>query len=271
MTLPQRNVGDAHKPNFGNQQPGYYYKPYTIVFNDDQRAIAVRAPEDGPGAPIVDALNLSSFRSVLLVSGGAALMDPYDAEQMRVLASEGIARFAEAHRVVVIDGGTATGVMRLLGEVRRQNGYHFPLVGVAPIGVVRYPGHEADEGEALDSGHSHFVLTDGKEFGQESATMTAMTQAIATRGSRRGLSIIINGGEISRQETYDRTLEADSAFPLLVLDGSGRFADELAAAATGVQAEDARVTDIVRRGEVRIVAMDAGPDHLFAQLALYLT
>ena len=86
-----------------------------------------------------------------------------------------------------------------------------------------------------------------------------------------GESIIINGGEISRQETYDRTLEADRAFPLLVLDGSGRFADELAAAVTGVAADDARVTDIVRRGEVRIVPMDAGPDHLFAQLALFLT
>ncbi len=262
MTLPQRQTGDL--------QPGYYYKPYSIVFSDDQRAIAVRAPERGPGAPIIDALGLGSFRSVLLVSGGAALMDPYDAEQMRVLASEGIARFAEAHRVVIIDGGTATGVMRLLGEVRRQNGYHFPLVGVAPIGVVRYPGHGPEGAEALDSGHSHFVLTDGKEFGQESAAMTTMTHAIAERGGHRGLSIIINGGEISRQETYDRTLEANGAFPLLVLDGSGRFADELAAAATGAQAQDARVTDIVRRGEVKIVSMDAGPDHLFAQLMLFL-
>ncbi len=254
-----------------DQQPGYYYQPYSIVFGDDQRAVAVRAPERGPGAPIVDALGLSSFRSALLVSGGAALMDPYDAEQMRLLASEGIARFAEAQRVAIIDGGTSTGVMRLLGEVRRHNGYHFPLVGVAPIGAVRYPGHEPAEGELLDSGHSHFVLTDGKAFGQESATMAEMTRVIAERGSRRGLSIIINGGEISRQETYDRTLEADRAFPLLVLDGSGRFADELAAAVTGVKPEDARVTDIIRQGEVKVVPMNAGADYLFAQLTLFLT
>jgi hypothetical protein len=267
MTLP-RDTGASH---FTDPPPGYYYQPYSIIFNDDQRSVAVRAPEHGPGAPIVEALGLTNFRSALLVSGGAALMDPYDTEQMRILASEGIARFAEAHRVVVIDGGTATGVMRLLGEVRRQNGYHFPLVGVAPIGAVRYPGHETGGGETLDSGHSHFVFTDGKEFGQESAAMAEITRAIAIRGNRRGLSIIINGGEISRQETYDRTLETDRAFPLLVLDGSGRFANELAAAATGIEPKDTRVTDIVRKGEVKIVPMDAGADYLFAQLTVLLT
>jgi hypothetical protein len=267
MTTP-RSTGPL---NAADPQPGYYYKPYNIIFADDQRSVAVRAPEHGPGAPIVDALGLGNFRSALLVSGGAALMDPYDAEQLRRLASEGIARFAEAHRVVIIDGGTSTGVMRLLGEVRRQNGYHFPLVGVAPIGVVSYPGHEPVDGERLDSGHSHFVFTDGKHFGQESATMAEMTRVIAGRGTRRGLSIIINGGEISRQETYDRTLESDHAFPLLVLDGSGRFADELAAAATGVKPDDKRVADIARRGEVKIVPIDAGADYLFAQLTLFLT
>ena len=133
------------------------------------------------------------------------------------------------HHINLIDGGTTAGAMLLVGVARHRRGYTFPLIGVAPDQVVGYPGHElATKVADLDGFHSHFILTAGTDFGAESETIFNVAYALTGNGDRKRLVIILNGGKIVKQEAY-RCATQEPRFPLLVLEGSGRFADELAA------------------------------------------
>src|SRR5690606_32243745 len=114
------------------------------------------------------------------------------------------------------------------------------------------------DGVALDPDHTHFVLTDGEKFGDESDVIVRLATTLAAGREAGAFGVVINGGGITTQETYDRALSPETAVPLLVFDGSGRFGDTLAAAARGVHTDDARITTILQNVDVRVVPLDFG-------------
>lgn len=197
---------------------------------------AVIAPRGGDPRPVLETLGLTTGRPGIAIMGGAASMDESSINAARVTIEDGLARFAQAHDAAIVDGGTTAGVMAMMGAARRRYGYTFPLIGVAPQALVDYPGHDIpDEQSTLDAHHSHFILTDGDEWGAESDMLAGVTRALA--GKRPALGIIINGGAIVKREAYMRAT-GRLRFPLLVLEGSGRFADELAAAVRAGGSDD---------------------------------
>ncbi|MCA9909642.1 MAG: hypothetical protein KC519_13390 [Anaerolineae bacterium] len=217
-----------------------YYEPFEINFDTDTSARAVRVPQFGDPESILGALQLKPS-PVIFIMGGAGLMDEDALQDTRTLIEEGLVRFAEERQIVVIDGGTASGIMEQIGEARKQAGATFPLLGVAPESQVAYPGHASgDKPAQLDGSHSHFVLTEGDEFGDESHTIAMLATAISLDQRQSALGIVINGGQIVRQEVFMRSASGQMTFPILVMEGSGRFADELAEAKrTGVLPSDA--------------------------------
>jgi hypothetical protein len=248
-----------------------YYQPFSITFERGKTALAVRTPPNGDVQKIIAALRVTTSRPAVFISGGAGLMQGEEMLRTRPIIEDGLVRLAEEHNVAVIDGGTDSGVMKLIGDARRARGYHFPLIGIAPIGVVNYPGYDSRHPDAaqFNSGHSHFVLVEGSEFGAESLMIAELTKAIA--GNHKALGIIINGGEITRKETYDRAVAPDLDFPLIVLEGSGRFADEVAQAKLGSDTQDIRIPEILKRSDVRVASIRDGAEKFYAQLTQYLT
>jgi len=87
----------------------------------------------------------------------------------------------------------------------------------------------------LARGHHSFVLTSGEDWGDESPFLHALARRL---GGPRPPVLLVNGGEIAMAEV-DRARASGSH--LVVLAGSGRAADALAAAArigtTGRQAD----------------------------------
>jgi hypothetical protein len=153
---------------------------------------------------------------------------------------------------VGVDGGTFSGVMRLFGEARAEAGATFPLVGVAAVGTVRLPGNEGatDDAADPDPNHTHMVLVPGHTWGAEASWITRVAGELA--GTAQSVTVLANGGEIAYSDVR-RSVRAGRA--VLVLAGSGRTANELAAALLGEPADN-RAVALVDSGLVRAVSVD---------------
>jgi hypothetical protein len=243
-------------------------KRYVIPFEDGRAAFAVQLSSRADAADAARALGFTTPRPTIYVTGGAGMMSPEDIRATQTLVERGLVRFAETYDVAVIDGGTEAGIPIMLGAARRKRRSRFPLIGIAPLELVRYGSHNADKPDAalLNTGHSHFVLTAGDEFGDESEIITQMTHVLSGEGQQPALGVLINGGKIAREEVYARTTSSELSFPLIVIEGSGRFADMLARAFFAGRTEEEDIQAIISRGRLDIVSIKAGPNQLFARL-----
>ncbi len=230
-------------------------------------ARAVRVPADAPPDAVLQALALPAEQCVLVVMGGAGNMER-DIPGLAELIQDGLARFAHERGVVIVTGGTASGVMALLGAARARIGGRFPLLGVDPDALVSYTGHLEPQVAALEPHHTHFVLTEGDRFGAESDWLAQVALTIAGE-TGRALAVIINGGEIVKQEAHARAI-GPLFMPLLVLEGSGRTADALAEARLHPGA-DALLDEIVHKADLHVFPVEAGADTFYAWLSVYFS
>lgn len=182
---------------------------------------------DGLGAGL-DALGLRRGRPVVVLVGGADGM----AEEDRTLVDGMVRRavFPLLNRLdaAVVDGGTDSGVMRVVGRARAASGGRFPLVGVVARGTVAAPGSAGGDAEVLEPFHTHVLLVPGSDWGDESPWLVDVASAIAA--GEPTVTLVVNGGAI----TYDdigRSLGAGR--PVVVVAGTGRAADDVAAASAG--------------------------------------
>lgn len=168
-----------------------------------------------------------SYPVIVLIGGGI------DQQQASVTghAIQTLAKAAEELYAVVICGGTNMGVMAEIGQIKRLNGYKFPLVGIAPEELVTWPGGPRStkfmwwgkKRWQLEPHHSHFILTPGSQFGDESPWIVDAATALSQ--GRRAVTVLINGGDVSRK---DIELSLEQGRPVIALSQTGRLADELA-------------------------------------------
>lgn len=242
------------------------YRAFTIRFDDQQAARAVLVNSRSNLREVLAALGIEPPRPVLFISGGAALMGVDDLRIVRAMVEEAIVSFAQRHNLIVIDGGTQAGVMQLLGEARQQRGATFPLIGVAPRPMIYYPNSRHHGGETpLQPGHSHFVLMERGSWGHESQMIVNLTRAISG-GVKPMLGVLINGGKVAEQDIYLATARSEPPVPVLVLDGSGRKADEVSAAVKTGETSSRIIRAIVAGGAIDLVSLYAGPAAMLAKL-----
>jgi len=173
-------------------------------------------------------LKLQGSYPVIVLIGGD--IDEHQADVTRQ-AIQTIARIAEDVHAVMICGGTNMGVMAEIGMVRWQKKYKFPLVGVAPKELVAWPGGQRDtkflwwgkQRWQLAPHYSHFMLVPGSTFGDESPWIVDAATSLSK--GRKSVTILINGGEVSRK---DIDLSLEMGRPVIALSRTGRLADELA-------------------------------------------
>jgi hypothetical protein len=194
----------------------------------DRQTICVFPTERSNLAQAISELHLKGRYPVIVLIGGE--IDASQAEVTR-RAVQTISRTAEAMNAVVICGGTDMGVMAEIGQIRSRKGYKFPLVGVTPEELVAWPGGPRStkflwwgkQRWQLESHYSHFILVPGSQFGDESPWIGDVA-TILSQG-HRSMTILINGGEVSRK---DIELSLENGRPVIALSRTGRLADELA-------------------------------------------
>jgi hypothetical protein len=176
-------------------------------------------------------------RPVLVCVGGAGGLSEQDRAALTELLRVHLIPAVDGLGVTVVDGGTDAGVMSAIGRVRAAIGGSFQLIGVAAAGTVNAPDSaERPPADAADiePNHTHIVLVPGDAWGDETPWLSAVAGSIA--GESPSATLLINGGTISFNDAL-ASLEARR--PVIVLDGSGRAADEIAGAHSGAPASDA--------------------------------
>jgi hypothetical protein len=218
----------------------------SISFGDERVATALRVGPDESPARALAALDLPPFEGIVIAHGGAAGMEPHLVDAARQFVIAGLAPLAEQRRLLIVDGGTDIGTSKLMGDAREAINGTYPLLGVVPHRVVTYPGARDDlpgfqrrqqtlvrlirffrgtVPEAirfpLNPSHTHFLLVDGDEFGDESLLLVGLLRA----SGKPGAALIINGGDMVLKEVRGHAGQGNA---LITLQGSGRVADKLA-------------------------------------------
>lgn len=238
---------------------------FIISFREGAWIPAIKTKPNADPQKIIDAFGLINPRPTLFISGGASAMSEEDIQRTRVLMDKGIVAFAEKHNITVVDGGTEAGVMDMIGHAREKNNYKFPLIGVAPIHRISYPGFVGRRTQStLQPGHSHFVLVDADDWGGESNMIVGLAKALAGKNAPI-MGILINGGQIAEREVYLATTQGENKMPLLVVDGSGRTADNISTAFKTQQTDSALIQAIIK-GDIRITSLAEGVSALTKQL-----
>ncbi|GAB3738809.1 hypothetical protein GCM10027598_67460 [Amycolatopsis oliviviridis] len=155
--------------------------------------------------------------------------------------------------ITVVDGGTDSGVMRALGLARAAVRAEFPLVGVAAEGTLADSRPPAPGSALPEPRHTHLVSVPGTKWGDESPWLSSVARVIA-----KGLpvaTLVINGGEVTLGDV-GHSLRGGT--PVVVLSGTGRAADRIAAArdpsvAFAARSPLTRVVGVGHKDELRRV------------------
>lgn len=162
-------------------------------------------------------LGIPHPKTVIVLVGGAGGIGFLDKFPMRKAVGI-VAKLAEETDSVIVDGGTQAGIMTEIGKQRKKNKYTFPLVGVIFETLIM----KEEAAEILDANHTHFLLIPGDNWGDESSWISKIATCIAE--DQKSITVLINGGDISRQDVEYSLMEKR---PTFVMRGTGRMADEI--------------------------------------------
>ena len=196
---------------------------------------------------------------MVVLNGGTAPFGSEMDERVRLLIADGLARTAAAEGLTIITGGSDAGVFSLLGNGLGDQS-SVACIGVAPAARVTWPGRAdpAPDAVPLEPHHTHFVLVDGDEWGDELGTMLRLAAAVAGLGS--SLAILAGGGDITKRELV---AHIRAGREVVVLAGSGRLADDVASAvAARGDARDPMIHEAATSDRVILLGATDGPDRL---------
>src|SRR5437762_9689962 len=235
-----------------------------ITFENGNRAVVVMAPRDASVKEILDALEIASPSAVILLFGGAAGLDQSRKAHLATLFADGVDPVAAEWSALIIDGGTQSGVMAIMGEAVARSPGTSQLLGIAPKGKITHPelsdASARTDGTPLEPNHSHFVLVESNEWGGETTKMLELARAF----NAPTVAILVNGGAIAADEALQ---SVRNGWPLLAIEDSGRFADELSAAVRdGQSAKSAKIREIARSGRVALFHVEDAAVTLKIQL-----
>jgi len=204
------------------------------------RAVVVRLSATRGADAALGELGLRTGTPTLVLVGGAGGMSAETSTQVGEVFGHLLVPFIEKNGLAVIDGGTSSGIMEIAGVARTTRRAVFPLIGVLPEALV------PERAGLLQKDHTHFLLTPGHAWGDEVTWISALATALS--GPAASLTLLVNGGEIAWR---DAAASVAAGRPVLVADGSGRTADEIARTATH-HALDPRAVELLKSHLVTI-------------------
>jgi hypothetical protein len=237
-----------------------------IRFENHNEAVVVSPQADSKAEEVAGKLDIKPYKAVVLILGDADAGDVPLIRRLTQLFGRGVARAAAEAEAVIVDGGTQAGVAGLMGLGVAGRGYKSALIGVAAADAVTYPkGPEPDGRVPLEPNHSHFVLVqDGAE-----AMRYDLVSALAGRTADGGrqppnrkdaereankvpaLALLAGGGPASTDEVLRAVRQG---LPLIVVEGSGGLADQIAAGWKQRQTlpDDPVMAEILADGEIHV-------------------
>jgi len=173
---------------------------------------------------VLDALGFRGPAAVLVLVGGAATLQNPTLDAVHGVFRNVVVPVCEELGVVVVDGGTDSGVMMLIGRAREAANATFSLLGVAAAGTVSEPGTAESPTQApLEPHHSHILLVPGDEWGDESPWIAEVASRLA--GTEPIVGLVVGGGTTTISDMQQLLMRG---IRLVALAGTGGVVDELA-------------------------------------------
>jgi hypothetical protein len=231
----------------------------TIRFANEHEALLAHVRQDTPADAIIAALKLSRPRALICLNGGTAEFGETLKMQLRRLLVDGLARVAAENAVTLVTGGTDAGIFSLLGEGLAKWGRKAPCVGVSPSTPVTWPGRSQGE-TPLEPHHSHFIVVDGKDWGDETRTMYSVVQALSQ--DCPSIAVFAGGGDVTLREMG---ANVEQGREMILIGGSGRSTDAVLDIRAGATSSDPVLQEIASKGRIVCFEIDGSPNQ-FARL-----
>jgi hypothetical protein len=212
--------------------------PDEITFTNGRKARLVIARPGVPTSDLLSKLGLKDVEAVICLSGSADSLADEVKPHLLQLFSRGIVRAAFDNNALILDGGTQSGVMDLMGEALADRDHQAVLLGVAPFDLARYPGkpetNVAESSAQLDPNHTHFLLTEGHEWGDETRRMFEVADHLTSHsggvasGKKIPSTMILAGGNLKGIARKEVLQAVRRGWPVIVIEESGELADRIA-------------------------------------------
>jgi len=227
----------------------------------------VHATRTTPGSQVLQQLELPPVRGLIVLNGGTIELDGDREERLRALLGDGLAAVAAQDGLTVVTGGTDAGVFALFGAAL-GDGSTVSSVGVAPAARVTWPGRDDADDDAvpLEPHHSHAVLVDGHQWGDETSTMIRLAGALSADAP--SLAVLAGGGAIAKRELL---AHLSAGRQVVVLAGSGRLADDVAAVVAGSSTQDSELREAAASGRITVFDTTRRPEELRALVRKFMT
>ena len=187
--------------------------------------------EDGVRARLA-AGGLNGGWPVLVVVGGAAGLSGSAEAVVRRVIEQLVVPVAVERNAAIVDGGTDSGIMRMIGQAHADLAAKPPLVGVAVRRLVRVAGQDetdvAEDAADAEPHHTHLVLVPGQKWGDESRWLSAVAGWLSA--GRGAATVVLNGGKVTLSDVGHSVA---AGRPVVAVAGTGRSADLLVAALDG--------------------------------------
>jgi len=158
-------------------------------------------------------------RALALVGGADAMPDAIRTQLDGLF--ETLVDYLDRTGTAVVDGGTDSGIMRLMGLTRAARRGSFRLIGVLPGKALQRRTSQGAE-IRLAPEHPECLLVPGSRFGDESAWLFAAADHLAGGAAP---TLVVNGGRLTHEEATARLAAGRT---VVTVAGSGRAADALA-------------------------------------------
>ena len=173
-------------------------------------------------AELLDALGPAAAdgRALVLI-GGADNTEPDRLGALEAFMAT-VVRYCAKTGTAVVDGGTDSGVMRLIGKARASADGTFRLIGVAPTGAFE---RQTKQGASIHPARHHSLIlrVPGSWFGDETPWLFRAADHLGGGSAR---TIVVNGGALTDTEARTRLATGHT---VIAIEGSGRAADDLIA------------------------------------------
>jgi hypothetical protein len=196
---------------------------------DGKQFILITAGPAANDMQLAEASGIKGKPAGILLFGGADTLEQQLSSNIAGLFANSLLPAATTAKAFILDGGTASGVMALIGQTSADQGFDQPLVGISPEQLVSYPEKTGTGLIPLELHHSHQVVVISINK-WDAATETIFKLARASQADL--LVVVVGGGSVTATEVLQAVQQQ---LPILVISGSGGFADQLTEAHSKTQ------------------------------------
>ncbi len=211
----------------------------TIEFANGNKARFLRTSASADVNDIISVLDLSHCKSILIINGRTSELDSQAENRLKDIFKH-LAKFIHQESITVVTGGSNAGLFQLFGQaIGQAGGPEAPLVGVTVSGLAGI--------HRLEPHHTHFILVEGNEWGDETSIMYNLVSVLAN--FRPCLALFAGGGKITLLEMLQNVSQNRE---MILVEGIGGITEAIIDAKRDAKYLNPTAEKILKKGKITV-------------------